>query len=102
MAIPAELPASHIDVTPDVLGGKPRIAGRRISVQQIAILHERLGQSADLISSELDIGLAEIYAALAYYFDHREAIDDSIAADDALVEALMRHLPSKVPGASRA
>ena len=34
--------AQHIVATPGTAGGKPRIAGRRITVQQIAIWHERL------------------------------------------------------------
>jgi uncharacterized protein (DUF433 family) len=85
-------------MTPGVLGGKPRIAGRRVSVQQIVILHERLGRSADTISSELDIGLADIYSALAYYFDHRGEIDASITEDAALARAMKAELASKIPG----
>jgi uncharacterized protein (DUF433 family) len=64
--------------TPDICGGKPRIAGHRITVQNIAVWHDRLGWSADEIASEYDLKLADIYAALAYYFAHREEIDQSI------------------------
>ena len=78
----------HIELTPDAAGGKPRLRGRRITVQDIAIWHERLGKSADEISAEYDVTLADVYAALAYYFDHREEIDQRIAEDKALVEAL--------------
>ena len=42
----------HIEITPGVAGGKPRIAGRRITVQNIAIWHERMGKSADEIATE--------------------------------------------------
>ncbi len=56
-------------------GGKPRVAGHRITVQDIVIWHERLGRSADEIATEYDLSLADVYAALAYYFDHREQID---------------------------
>ncbi|NCS50625.1 MAG: DUF433 domain-containing protein [Microcystis aeruginosa BK11-02] len=35
----------HIEVTPDVCGGKPRIAGHRIKVRDIVIWHERMGMS---------------------------------------------------------
>jgi hypothetical protein len=35
--------AEHIVLTPGTCGGKPRIAGHRIRVQNIAIWHERLG-----------------------------------------------------------
>ncbi len=42
----------HIVVTPDVAGGKPRISGHRITVQNIVIWHERMGLSADEIVDE--------------------------------------------------
>ena len=42
----------HIERTPDTAGGRPRIRGRRITVQQIAIWHDRLGKSADKIAAE--------------------------------------------------
>jgi len=82
--------------TPDICGGTPRIAGHRITVQNIAIWHDRLGWSADEIASEYDLELADIYAALAYYFAHREEIDQSIREGKALVEAMRRKTPSKL------
>lgn len=87
---------THIEITPGVAGGKPRIAGHRITVQNIAIWHERLGCSADEIATEHGLTLAEVYAALAYYFDHREALDEAIRADDACVAELRRATPSKL------
>lgn len=87
----------HIELTPDTAGGRPRIRGRRITVQDIAIRHERLGKSADEIAAEYDLTLADVYAALAYYFDHRAEIDRRIAEDNALVEALRERTPSKLP-----
>jgi uncharacterized protein (DUF433 family) len=84
----------HIEITPGVAGGKPRIAGRRITVQNIAIWHEYMGLGADEIATEHDLSLADIYAALAYYFDHRDDIEQQIAEDDAFVEALRARTPS--------
>ena len=52
------------------------------------IWHERLGKSADEIATEYDLTLSNVYAALAYYFDNREAIDESIAKSKALVASL--------------
>ena len=86
----------HIEITPGVAGGKPRIAGRRITVQNVAIWHERLGKSADEIATEYDLTLADVYAALAYYFDHREEIDNSIREGEVLAEALRERMPSKL------
>lgn len=85
---------SHIEITPGVCGGKPRIAGRRITVQDVAIRHERMGMTADRIAEEFELSLADIHAALAYYFDHRQDIDRRIQEDDALVAALKAQTPS--------
>jgi uncharacterized protein (DUF433 family) len=84
----------HIEITPDVAGGKPRITGRRITVQNIAVWHEYMGLSADEIASEYDLSLGDVYAALAYYFDHRDQIERQIAEDEAFVEALRSQTPS--------
>ncbi len=83
----------HIETTPGIAGGKPRIAGHRITVQNIVIWYERMGLSADEIATKYDLTLAEVYAALAYY-DHRADIDHSIRADDAFVTKLRDKTPS--------
>lgn len=86
----------HIEITPGVVGGKPRIAGHRISVHDIALWHERLGRSADEIATEYGLTLADVYAALAYYFDHREEIDQQIEQGQTLAEDSRQRTPSKV------
>jgi uncharacterized protein (DUF433 family) len=92
----AQILDRHIEVLPDVAGGKPRIAGRRITVQNIVIWHERMGRTPDEIAAEYDLTLADVYAALAYYFDHRDEIDQSIAESEAFVGALRQQTPSKL------
>jgi uncharacterized protein (DUF433 family) len=84
----------HIVSTPGVCGGKPRIEGHRITVQNIVIWHEQMGYSVDEIASMYDLSLAEIYSALAYYHDHREEINQSIEQDIAFVESLRAKTPS--------
>jgi uncharacterized protein (DUF433 family) len=86
----------HIQITPGVVGGRPRIAGRRITVQNIVIWHDRLGMSADEIAAEYDLTQADVYAALAYYFDHRAEMDRTIRKGEAFVAALRRRTPSRV------
>ena len=85
----------HIEVSPGVAGGKPRIAGRGIKVQRIAVWHERMGMTPDEIADQYQLDLADIYAALAYYFDHREVIDQNIRDDDAFNEALEKASPEE-------
>jgi uncharacterized protein (DUF433 family) len=84
----------HIEITPDVRGGKPRITNTRITVADIVLMHLRLGQSLEEIAGKYDLPLAAIYAAIAYYYDHRLVIDQSIEEDVAFAEAFRRDNPS--------
>jgi uncharacterized protein (DUF433 family) len=74
--------ASHIEITPGTCAGKPRIAGHCIRVQDIVLWTEE-GQSADEIVAEFpQLTLSDVYAALAFYHDHREQIDRDIREDE--------------------
>lgn len=86
----------HVEITTGVAGGKPRIAGRRITVQNIVVWHEHLGQGADEIAEAHELTLADVYAALAYFFDHRPEIDASIRNDEAFVTAQREQKPSRL------
>lgn len=86
----------HIEITPGVAGGKPRIAGHRITVQNIVIWYDRLGKSADEIAAEYDLDLADIHAALAYYFDHRIEIDNAIEESQMFIRGMSEKAGSKV------
>jgi uncharacterized protein (DUF433 family) len=86
----------NIEVSPGIAGGKPRISGHRITVQNIAVWHERLGKSANEIAGEYDLTLGQVYGALAYYFDHREEVDRGIEEGEAFAETLSHHTTSKV------
>jgi len=78
----------HIEVTPGVCGGRARIAGHRIRVQDIVIWTEQ-GRAADQIVADFpQLSLADVYAALAYYHDHREDIDRQLREDDEFVARL--------------
>jgi uncharacterized protein (DUF433 family) len=90
--------SAHIAITPGIAGGKPRIAGHRITVQNIVIWHERMGLSADEIAHEYELSLADVYASLAYYYDHREQIDHAIKADEEYITALRSRVASTVQG----
>ena len=86
----------RIERTPGVLGGRPRISGRRISVEQIVVWHEWLGRSADEIATEFDLALADIYAALAYYYDHQAGMDESIQDSQKFIDEVRQQIPSKL------
>jgi uncharacterized protein (DUF433 family) len=89
--------AQHITKTPEVCGGRACIAGHRIRVMDIVVLHEMRGYCAAEISAIYPgITLADIHASLAYYFDNVEEIQNEFRHDEeAAKELLIRH-PSKV------
>lgn len=88
----------HIDVTLDVCGGKPRVFGTRIRVQDIVIWHERLNLSADeIVTRYPQLSLSSVYAALAYYYDHRNEIDLQMSHAQAVIDELRQQFPSKLP-----
>ncbi|MBN1995090.1 MAG: DUF433 domain-containing protein [Anaerolineae bacterium] len=84
----------HIVVDEKICHGKPHLARRRIRVQDIVVWHERLGLSVDRICAEYSLSLSEVYAALTYYFDYKDSIDQDIAQDKAYVEAFKARNPS--------
>ncbi len=78
----------RIECTPGVRGGKPRIAGSRICVSDIVLWTEE-GQSPDEIVNDFPhLTLADVHAALAYYYEHREEIDRQIKEAEQYAEAM--------------
>ena len=84
----------HITVTPGLRGGKPHIIGHRITVSDIAMFHLTWGMSVAEIAAEYNLTLAQVHAALAFYFDHRAEIDKRTAEDEAFAEDLEKQNPS--------
>lgn len=80
--------SERIARTPGVCGGKPCIAGHRIRVSDIAVWHDQMGMTADEIVSEYPgIGLGDVHAALAYYYDHIDEIRQELREEAAAVAA---------------
>lgn len=62
--------------TEGVLGGEPRLDGRRVSVLQVAERIVTHGQEPEHVADQLDISLAEVHRALAYYYDHVDEMNE--------------------------
>jgi uncharacterized protein (DUF433 family) len=91
----AAVSTEHIEITPGICGGQPRIKGTRIRVQDIYLWFEREGRSADeIVSEHPHLTLADVFAALAYYWDHRDEIRQQIKEDEALVATMRKSGPS--------
>ncbi|MEK7755556.1 MAG: DUF433 domain-containing protein [Acidobacteriota bacterium] len=89
--------ADRIAKTPGVCGGRARIAGHRVRVLDIVACSEHQGMTPDEIVSNLpSLTLADVHAALAYYFDHLEEIQEEMRAEKALADEVRRNHPSLV------
>jgi uncharacterized protein (DUF433 family) len=87
----------HITKTPGVCGGKACIAGHRIRVLDIVLWHEKRGLSPEEILTVFpSITLADVYAALAYYLDHRGDVEDEIRREGETAEKYRHLFPSKL------
>jgi uncharacterized protein (DUF433 family) len=83
MSVPSTLPplpqvsVEHIVIDQD---GVARLAGRRTKVVEIAMDKLAFAWDAEQIQAQYPhLRLAEIHAALAYYYDHQEDFDRQIA-----------------------
>ncbi len=88
---------SRIEITPGVCGGRPRIAGHRIRVQDVAVWYEYMGMSPDeIVSGHPGITLSDVHAALSYYYDHQAEIRSDIDADAVFVAQMKAATPSRL------
>ena len=90
------VPETHSNITEGLRGGKPHLAGTRITVSDVVIWHLRQGQTLEEIAAHYDLSLAAVYAAIAYYYDHRSEIDTEIEQSRATYEKLKRESVSLV------
>jgi uncharacterized protein (DUF433 family) len=76
--------------TPEIHGGRPRIAGTGVTVRRIVGWY-KLGLGPEEIAREIDhLSLAQVYAALTYYHANRDEIEADIAAEEAEAQRLER------------
>ncbi|MCP4423414.1 MAG: DUF433 domain-containing protein [Chloroflexi bacterium] len=63
---------------PAVRGGKPCVAGTGLRVTDLIVAHLFHKRSPEEIASDYEISLAQVYASLAYYFQHKDELDEDI------------------------
>jgi uncharacterized protein (DUF433 family) len=82
-----------IDSAPNIRGGRPCIAGTGVTVRRIVGWH-KLGLSPEEIADRIGhLTLAQVHAALAYYFANRDELEADIATEEAEAERLRRQRP---------
>src|SRR5262245_50531895 len=89
--------SQHIESKPGVCGGKPCIAGTRIRVQDVYVWHEQQGRSVDQIVADFpQLRKADVYAALTYFWDHREEVLKEMADAEAFAAQIQTKTPSRL------
>jgi uncharacterized protein (DUF433 family) len=81
MATAAKTVYSHITKDPEMCGGKACIDGTRIRVMDIVSLKHQGNSPEQMREAYPSLNLAQIHAALSYYYEHPEEIDKSFEED---------------------
>lgn len=67
-----------IAADPYVRSGRPYILDTTVTVSDVAMARLFHDQDAEGIADWYGLSLAQVYAALAYYYEHKDAIDAEI------------------------
>jgi len=76
-----------ISTNPAVRSGRLCIAGTTIEVSALVIAKIVHMQTPDEIAADYRLSLAQVYEALAYYYDHKAEIDDMMQKNREFVAA---------------
>ena len=68
--------------SPDVCGGRLRIDGTRITVNQIATLYRQGYNAEDIADQYSYLTMAQVYAALSHYHANQEEIEADLKAEE--------------------
>jgi len=74
-------PIDTIVSDPQVRGGQPIIAGTTLRVSDVVASHIYRGLSPEELAVNFALDLGQVYAALAYYYQHKAATDAQMQAE---------------------
>jgi uncharacterized protein (DUF433 family) len=77
-----------IDRSPGVHNNRPKIAGTGVTVRRIAGWYLRGYAPEEIVRKIPHLTLAQVHAALAYYYANRDEIEQDLVAEEALYEDL--------------
>jgi len=75
---------------PGYCGGKAAIDNTRIRVNNVVFLHMDGKTPNEILVEYPDLTLAQVRAALTYYYDHKEEIEAEFAESDRVFEQMDR------------
>ncbi len=72
--------------------GQPVVSGTRIRVSDIVASHLYRGQNPDELAVNFKLSLGQVYAALAYYYQHKDELDTLIQRESDKATAYLEQL----------
>jgi len=73
---------------PKVRGRRPCIVGTGLRVMDIVMEQQHGERDPEKIAALYEIPIGEVYAALAYYHEHKKEIDRDIQEDDEYIRRM--------------
>lgn len=67
-----------IATDPRVRGGRPCLRGTGLRVIDVVMAHLFHARTPGELAADYDVPLASVYAALAYYYEHKAELDEDI------------------------
>jgi uncharacterized protein (DUF433 family) len=81
---------SFISRRPEIRGGRPCIAGTGVAVRRVAEWHNMGLIPEEIVRKFGHLSLAQVHAALAYYYANQAEIDADLAAEACDTESIER------------
>ena len=76
----------------DICEGQPIIEGSQVKVEQVVFEHQFLLHKPDRIRQDHPgITLAQVHAALSYYHDHRQEVDEVMHRSEQFADFKMKY-----------
>jgi len=72
----------HITKRPGVCGGQPTIDNTRVRVKNVVALLQEGKTPEEMLVQYPDLNLAQIHAALLYYYDHPAEIEAALEEEE--------------------
>lgn len=82
MATAAKVTYPHIVKEPGYCGGKAAIDDTRVRVANVVYLHKQGKTPEQILEAYPDLSLAQVHAALTYYYDHPDEIEETLKAEE--------------------
>lgn len=82
MATTPKVVYSHVTKQPGVRGGKACIDDTRISVADVVVLLKQGLGDQQIVERYPSLNLAQVHAAISYYYENRDEIEADLAEDD--------------------